>query len=171
MKNKKASIKSKIGLALISCAVLMPVLGLLIPFLGLNKIVTGALVGLFLVGGPEIFIVLGVTLAGKEGITIVKNFIKKVFGLPQGNYPATNKQYRLGLIILIISIGVQFIISYLSVVITIKYLLYFTIGADVLFIVGVFICGEQFVTKLKKLCQWESWQLQSKVGNTKMKQV
>jgi len=154
--------KTKIGLFLIILGFISPIFGLIVPVFGFSSTTTTTLVAFFLVGGPEIFLVLGAALAGKEGIIIVKNRIKRLLGLPEGKYYATNSQYNFALILMVIwliSLTLPFYVP------AIQHLLeeakwewyYFVIG-DVVFVLAfIFIGGDQLITKFAKLFTWEPW--------------
>lgn len=162
----KKSLKYKIGMFLLILMIISPGIALLIPYLGLGEALTLTIQGLFLVGGPEVFMVAGIALAGKEGLETVKNAVKKIFGLPVGDYPATKSQYNLGLAMIVIGLLVQIMVAYLQQLMNMgqlaSYELYLNLGGDVLIILGVFTGGQQFISKLKKLITWEKWELEVK---------
>ncbi|NME70315.1 hypothetical protein [Flammeovirga aprica] len=164
MSSEKTSLRSRIGIVLIVLGFISPLIGLLIPLLNLSSTLTTSLVALFMVGGPEVFLVLGSALAGKEGITIVKNKIKKLLGLPEGRYPATKRQYNLALAIMflwLLSLTVPLYIPGFVEMLQLDSLMwYYYLIIDVLFIVAfVFLGGHQFTTKFTKLITWEEWEL------------
>ncbi|WP_281613370.1 transporter suffix domain-containing protein [Flammeovirga sp. SubArs3] len=160
----KTSLKSKIGLGFIILGFICPVFGLIVPLLGFSSTVTAALVTFFLVGGPEILFVLGGILAGKEGIQLVKGKVKKLFGLPEENYPATSAQYKLGVVCIVIWFILLVIPGYIPNLFEMPFirenLLYLSIGTDIMFIVGVFVLGgNQMITKIGDVIKWQPWQL------------
>ena len=162
----KKGLKYKIGMFLLIIMIISPGIALLIPYLGLSETLTLTTQGLFLVGGPEIFMVAGIALAGKEGLETIKNTVKKLFGLPAGDYPATKSQYNLGLTIIVLGLVIQMLVAYLPQLIENcildQYKLYFNLAGDVLIILGIFTAGQQFISKLKKLITWEKWELEVK---------
>ncbi len=161
---KNTSLKSKIGIGLVVLGFICPLIGIIVPFLGFDSTITAALVTFFLVGGPEIFLLLGGLLAGKEGITLVTNMLKKMLGLPEGKYPATRSQYTIGLVLLvlwfILAILPVYIFEFFPVDLIIDNLLWFSIGADLLLVIAVFgFGGDQMISKIASVFKWEKWTL------------
>lgn len=163
----KKGFRYKLGMFLLILMIASPGIALLIPYLGLNEALTLTIQGLFLVGGPEVFMVAGIALAGKEGLETVKNAVKKIFGLPAGNYPATKSQYNLGLTMIVLGLIAQILVAYLPQFLDMSqfasYELYLNLGGDVLIILGVFVGGQQFISKLKSLITWGKWELEVKM--------
>ena len=164
---KKSSLKSKIGIFIIALGFISPVFGLLVPFLGLDTATAAALVTAFMVGGPEVLIVLGGLLAGKEGVLLVKNKTKRLFGLPEGKYPATRSQYTIGVLLLILWFVVTVLSGYIPGFYETPFvrdnLLWLCIGADVVFLIAIFgFGGHQMITKFSRLLKWEPWELPGK---------
>ena len=153
----------RLGMFFLIMMLISPVLALIVPYLKLSDNITLTVQGVLLVGGPEVFMILGIYLAGKEALTTMKNALKKMFGMPPGAYAASESQYRLGLTFVFIGMLVTFIMSYLPVLIQsgffIEYDLWINLIGDIVFILGVFIAGEQFITKLKNLFTWDRWEL------------
>ncbi len=154
--------KTKIGLFLIVLGFICPLFGLLVPLFGFSTTVTTTLVAFFVVGGPEIFLVLGAALAGKEGIIIVKNRIKRLLGLPEGKYYATNSQYNLALILMVIwliSLTLPYYVPAIEQMLEeSKWEWYYFVIGDVVFVLAfVFIGGDQLITKFANLFTWEPW--------------
>jgi hypothetical protein len=170
MKNREESIKDiekglkyKLGMFFLILMLISPAFTLLIPFLMLPESMTLSLQGFFLIGGPEIFMLVGVALAGKQGLTVIKNTLKKLMGLPSGEYAASERQYRLGLSCVFIGMLIPFIMSYLPVLIDAGFIiekdLAINLIGDMIFIAGVLIAGEQFTDKLKSLFTWDRWEI------------
>ena len=164
------AIKAKVGITLIIFGFISPIFALIVPLFGLSANLTTALVAFFMVGGPEIGLILGGILAGKEGIVMVKNRIMKMLGLPEGRYPATRSQYNLALFILVVwflSLLAPFYIESVAqfIEVTINKWFYYVIF-DVLAVVAILLIGgHQFVTKLVSLFTWEEWTLPPEAKN------
>lgn len=163
----KNSFKRKIGIGLVIIGFICPIIGLGIPFLGLNSTTTTALVTFFMVGGPEIFLVLGGLLAGKEGVLLVTNRIKRFVGLPEGRYPASKSQYNIGVVLLILWFPLVILPGYVPGVFEIQFvqenLLWLSIGVDLMFILAIFgFGGNQMISKLFSIIKWEEWELPQK---------
>ena len=75
----KTSTRGKIGLYLIGLGFISPAFALIVPLLGLSSNSSTWLITFFLVGAPEIFLILGAMLAGKEGVRIVKGKFMELF--------------------------------------------------------------------------------------------
>ncbi len=159
----KISSKGKIGIALVVLGMILPVFALIVPFLGLSEGLSAGLVGFLMIGGPEIFIVAGGALAGKEGVLLVKEKAKSLLGLPKGNYTAPRSQYNLALFLLavwLISLLVPFYIPAVyewTQSLTIKWY-YYAIGDLVFVLVFLFLGGNQLITKIGRLLTWEPWE-------------
>jgi len=164
MKSNHLSLKSKVGIGFVILGFISPIFSFLVPLLNLSSEMSTTLVAFFLVGGPEVFILIGGALAGKEGVTLVKNKIKKLLGLPQGRYPAPKSQYRLALIGMMLWFILAIIPGYVPSLFDIPFikenLLWFSVGADAIFIISIFFLGgNQMIQKIGKVFTWEPWDL------------
>ena len=164
MTEKKTSIKSKIGIGLVIFGFITPVFGLLVPFLNLNTSITTALIAILMVGGPEIFMLLGAALAGKEGVLLVKAKIRKILGLPEGKFAATRGQYNLALFLMGTWLFLSIIPGYIPEIMEVPFitdnLFWVSLTSDVILLISIFFLGgHQMVTKIAKLFTWEKWEL------------
>jgi hypothetical protein len=164
---EKTSLRSRIGIFLIVLGFIFPVFGLMVPLLGLSTALTTTLVAFFMVGGPEIVMVAGAALAGKEGIVLVQNRIKKLLGLPEGRYPAPRSQYYLaiGMMVLwLISLIIPYYIPQIEELLNLQtYEWYYFVIGDLVFVIAfLLIGGDQLVTKLGRVFTWEPWELPPK---------
>ncbi len=155
--------KYKFGMFFLILMIISPGVALLIPMLGFSDTITLSLQGFFFIGGPEVFMIVGIALAGKEALTTIKNGAKKIIGMPPGEYAAGEQQYRLGLTFIFIGMVIPFVMSYLPVLINngffVEQDLWINLSGDILFVLGVFIAGEQFTSKLKSLFTWDRWEV------------
>ncbi|OHX66771.1 transporter suffix domain-containing protein [Flammeovirga pacifica] len=163
----KTSLKSKIGITFVVLGFISPVFGLIVPFLGFNTTITTSLITFFLVGGPEVFLLLGSFLAGKEGVKLVKGKVKKLFGLPEEDYAANSSQYRIGVICILLWLFLiifpGYVPHFFEMPLVRENLFYLSIGTDLLLILGVFVFGgNQMVTKISEIVRWEPWKLPEK---------
>ena len=161
---ERTSLRSKIGIGFVILAIMCPLIGLVIPLFGLSKATTTVLVAFFMLGGPEVFLILGGFLAGKEGVLLVKNKIKRMLGLPEGRYAATRSQYNLALFIMglwVISVVLPGYVKWIrEIPFVVENMLWISIIGDALFLIALFfIGGNQMITKFGKLLTWEPWQL------------
>ncbi len=148
--NSPSSLKYKIGLALIVISCIMPILGFIIPFLGFSITVTTFLTGFFIVGAPELVFLLGVLLAGKEAITLIKGKLLK---------PAGKTRYLSGLILFIATMVIQWVCVYLELTNVIGLglhgKLYLMGSLDLIFILSLLLMGPEFFIKFKQIFKWE----------------
>lgn len=162
----KRNWKYKLGMFFLGLMIVSPLLALLVPLFNLKNSLELALQGVLLVGGPEVFLVIGVALAGKEALDTIKNKLKAIFGLPQGDYAATKRQYLLGLFLIVFGLVIQFLYAYVPMLTDMNnlydYRLYVNLTTDIIILVGIFTSGTQFVSKLKSLVTWEPWELAEK---------
>ncbi|KXX67973.1 transporter suffix domain-containing protein [Flammeovirga sp. SJP92] len=160
----KTSLKSKIGLGTIVLGIISPVFSLIVPFLGLSKGMTATIITLFVVGVPEVCLLIGGLLAGKEGIQLVKGKIKKMMGLPPGKYPATPFQYKIGIVCILVWFAVTVVSGYIPNIFEVPFikenLLYFSIGTDIILLLGIVAFGgNQMMKKLGDVFRWQPWVL------------
>ena len=146
----KTSIKYKIGLTLISISFILPLFGFVVPFLGFSTAVTAFIVGIFVVGTPDLCLFLGIILAGKEAAELIK---QKFFR------PAGKVRYTIGIIMAFTSVLTNWVTAYLDVSnlmpLSLHAQLYLMASLDLLLIFSVFIMGPEFFTKFKNLFVWE----------------
>lgn len=155
----KKSLKYRIGIFLIIFGFISPLFSLLVPLLGLPSGTTAAIVGLFMLGIPEVFLIFGAALAGKEAVNAVKDKIKAIFKSEGPPKPVSREQYNFGLLLIVLSIVGTWVLAYLEFVIDFEInrrtFLYLNFLGDALFIIGFFVLGEQFWEKFKRLFTWE----------------
>jgi len=142
--------KYKIGMFIIVLGFISPIFGLIVPFFGFDEITTNTLIGFFMVGGPELFILLGGALAGKEGLDKIKS---KIFA------PAGQRRFTLGAYLFISSLLANLVFAYIILlevyVLALDTQLIVTIAFDVLAVASIFMMGKEFLIKLPKLFTWE----------------
>lgn len=158
------SLKSKIGIGLVIIGFICPLFGLIVPFFGFSTAITTALVTFFVVGGPEVFLLLGGLLAGKEGVLLVTNRLKKMLGLPEGKYPASRTQYNIGIALLllwfVLAVFPNYILEFFPASFVDENLLWISLGADVLLVLSIFgFGGHQMISKIASVFTWEEWTL------------
>lgn len=89
------------GRTFLILSIALPIIGLIIPKLGLPRVVTGIVMGSLMVGGPEVMIILAVLFLGKN---TVKYYKARFFALfkkdPMKHKPVSKVRYYIGLVIL-----------------------------------------------------------------------
>ena len=74
-----ADLRYRVGMLSLTLSLISPLFALVVPSFGLHTATTAALIGFFLIGGPEIFLVVGVALAGKRALETIKTRLSAVF--------------------------------------------------------------------------------------------
>ena len=142
----------------ITLSIISPLIGLLVPLLGFSTTTTATIVGAFMIGGPEVFLI-GAALAGKEAVNAIMAKIKAVFKREGQPKPVSREQYNFGLLLIVLSLVGTWVLAYLEFAIDFeinrKTFLYLNFLGDALFIIGFFVLGEQFWEKFKRLFTWE----------------
>lgn len=153
------SLRYRLGMLCLAVSFISPLLALGVPLLGLGKAASATLVGALLVGGPEVFLILGAALAGKEALEAIKSKVRALFGRKTPGRQAGRGRYATGLVLLVAGNVFLLTVAYepflSGTVITQDTRLYFDLAGDLIIIIGFFLLGEQFWEKLKRLFTWE----------------
>jgi len=166
-KQNNATLKNKIGFFLIFLSQIAPVFSLVIPFFGFSDKIEITLIALTFVGGKHVILFLGIALAGKKGLLLVRHKVLSFLGIPEEKHSATKFQYNLALFFILYWFIIVFISGYFPKVNEITFIknyhFWIVLGSDILFIISVFIIGgNQMITKIGRLLTWEPWDLSSK---------
>ena len=129
---------------------------LLIPIVtssGLSAGWKAALSGLLALGIPELFMIIAVTVAGKDGFNYIKS---KVFGFLKKHGPAdtvSKTRYRIGLVLFFIPIIVGWLLPYFTHLIPSyeENRNIISVVGDVVLITSLFVLGGDFWDKLRSL--------------------
>jgi len=148
--------RCRIGLFIILCGdVILPAFCLVLPFLDLPTSVKVGLATVLLVGGPEVMMLVGVALAGKEGYAVFKAVLQKIWTRVRPPQRVSPARYRFGVIIFIASGLPMWLLAYLRAVTALpldnREVLWILIGSDIVFLISFFIAGGEFWEKLKGL--------------------
>lgn len=148
--------RCRLGLLIIAFGdVILPALCLVLPYLDLPTSVKVGLATVLLVGGPEVFMLLGVALAGKEGYAAFKAILRKIWKRIRPPQRVSPARYRLGVVIFIASGLPMWALAYLRAVAALpldnEMVLGILVGADFAFLISFFIAGGEFWDKLKRL--------------------
>ena len=158
MQSKLKKILYKIGLFFIILAFISPLIALIIPFFNFDKTFSSVLIGFFLIGGPELFLILGGLLAGKKVIDNIKNKVKGLFSIAFFKKPAPQWRFNLGIAMIISGMLAIWILAYLFMTETISIMpnkqLWIAASLDALTFLGIFAAGPEFWNKLRKLFIW-----------------
>lgn len=143
----------KLGAGMFVFSILLPFAGVpLVTVLDLSRSLTTSLSGAFLLGG-ELLGLMAVAVMGKSGYAYIK---KQVFGFlkkfgPPGK--VSRLRYTIGLIMLSIPILFGWLSPYIAGQIPgfLPDPVYYALGGDILFVVGLFVCGGDFWDKIRSL--------------------
>lgn len=89
MQNNRG-LKYKVGMSLIILSFAMPIFAIIVPFFGFSAATTTTIVAFFLVGVPEVFLIAGGALAGKEALASIKSKLLQ---------PAGKMRYQIGMVL------------------------------------------------------------------------
>lgn len=157
-KKQPTTLRFKLGIFFIMLSCILPLLGLVVPFVGLPVYPTTFLVAFLLVGGPEICLIIGAALSGKRAVHLITEKVKRCFrrGPPM---PTSKIRYTVGLVLLVLGNLILLIRDYAAPLFGVEVsnmtLLGVNLVADVIIIVSFFVLGQQFWEKLKRLFTWE----------------
>lgn len=147
---KKKGLKYKIGMALIIAGIASPLLSFLVPLLGLSAAAASSAVAFLMIGLPEIFLVAGGVLAGKDALMAVKSRLFR---------PAGKIRYLLGVILFVSTILTNWVLVYLAltdvVLMDQESLLIIIGGLDIINVVSILMMGVEFFAKLKRIFVFE----------------
>ncbi|MHB8069791.1 MAG: transporter suffix domain-containing protein [Desulfobaccales bacterium] len=153
---RSLSWRCRIGLFIIAVGdVILPALCLVLPYLDLPTAVKVGVATVLLVGGPEVLMLLGVALAGKEGYAVLKAALRKIWKRIRPPQRVSPARYRVGVIIFIASGLPMWVLAYLRAATALRLdsqvVLWVLIASDFAFLISFFIAGGEFWEKLKRL--------------------
>ncbi len=103
--------------------------------------------------------ILGVALAGKEGLETFKSFFRKIFRRKGPSRPVGGGRHRFGVLLFLLGNALLLAVAYLPAALdwqlAVRSRMILDLVGDVLIIVSFFVLGEQFWEKLKRLFTWE----------------
>lgn len=130
---------------------ILPLSGLLVPMLGLDKATTAVLVGAMVVGGPEVSVIIAVALWGKETF---QYFLGRAKGLLKMFLPpeyVSAARYRFGLVLFIVSGLPCWLLAYFPHWVDNGHRLRVLVAADLAFIFSFYVLGGHFWGKVRAL--------------------
>jgi len=146
--------KFYLGVILFSIGMLLPLLALVVPFLGFSLLVKTLISAILVVGGPEVFIILGIVLSGKPTIDFIKSRFKSFFF----SRPVSRTRHYIGITCMLFSIITSWVLMYFFVLTEmpveeeVKLLCLGSI--DLIFVISFFILGGPFFQKIANLFTW-----------------
>ncbi len=153
IKIQKSAAKLKLGTVILVVGFLSPLLIPLVVASNWSAATKGVVSGLLTFGIPELFILLAIVVMGKQGYQYIKgkafNYLKR-FAPPD---EVSQARYRFGLVLFGIPVLAGILQPYLAYYIPFfkGNPLWFHIGLDVIFVIGLFVLGGDFWDKLRGL--------------------
>lgn len=148
------------GIICFILAFFLPLLGFLVPKLGLSPGANATIITILTVGGPEVMMILAAILVGKKTFQLIKAKIFSLFRRKAPLKPIGKTRYYIGLIVLIGSGIPLYLHGYFPN--TLPYeigsteRLYLLLVFDLIFVSSFIILGGQFWDKFKALFVYES---------------
>jgi len=150
----RKSVKFYVGLILFCIGIFLPLLAFIVPFLGFPVLVKTVITSILIVGGPEIFMILGVIFAGKETMKFIKGRFWSFFTTPS----ISKTRHYIGVAMILFSILANWVLAYLFILFESKIdeeMALILVGtADSIFVISFFILGIPFWRKLINLFTW-----------------
>ena len=129
----------------------LPLAGLLVPFLGLHKATTVVVTGALLVGAPEVAIVVAVALWGKETFAYFMGRAKGLLRLVAPPERVSPARYRLGLVIIAASFLPSWVFAYAPHWLHDDSRIPVLVAADLVFVASFFVLGGEFWARVRAL--------------------
>lgn len=151
-------VKFYLGITFLILSVVMPLLGFWVAQLDLHIAIKSTIIGLLTLGGPEVFILLSVALLGKEAFEFITGKIRAALHRMKPTGPVSKQRYVIGLVLFLLPLIPTYIMAYTPHLMPddSPYRLYINIGADVLFVVSLFVLGGDFWDKLASLFVYDA---------------
>ncbi len=155
---KRRSLWYWIGLVLIILGIISPLFAALVPLLGLPTAMAATVVGLLILGIPEILLALGGILAGRELVAEVHAKTRSLWRYLGLGRPVGPTRYYVGVSLILLGLAWSLVLDYLLLVGVVPLdqtsRLYLLVAGDSVVIVGFFTAGRPFWEKLKRLLIW-----------------
>ncbi len=149
----KKNWKYYVGLLFLVLSFLLPLLGFLVARLNLPLAVSSTIIGLLIIGGPELMILLAALFLGKETLLYIKHQFFKLFKKNRKPKPVSKARYYVGLSLMLASIIPLYLAGYFPHALPKDEELRLSIlfSMDLLFVCSFFIAGEEFWEKFKNV--------------------
>lgn len=151
-------VKFYLGIALLILSCVLPLLGFWVAKLDLHVAVKGTIIGLLTLGAPEVLILASVALLGKQAFDLITGKILTALHRIKPTGSVSKHRYNIGLILFLLPIIPTYVMAYTPHLLpdSSPERLYINIGADILFIVSLFILGGDFWDKLAALFVYDA---------------
>jgi hypothetical protein len=146
-----------LGLFLLLASCVVPIIGLIVPFLGLPAPLTATLTGVLLVGTPEALTVAAVVLLGRDVVTDLTRQAGRAVLSVVAARPVSRGRYYAGLTLVLVSIVPLYLYGYLPEIMPhgdfTRILL--LACSDLAWIFGFVLMGGELWEKLGRIFVWE----------------
>jgi hypothetical protein len=151
-------IKLYLGITMILLSFLVPLLGFWVASLDLPVAVKGMVIGLLTVGGPEVLVLIAISLLGKEAFTAITSRVLPFLSrfAPQGS--VSKGRYKVGLALFLVSFLPSYFLAYDPNLISsaAQPRIFVCMAADLTFVVSLFVLGGDFWDKLRSLFVYDA---------------
>jgi hypothetical protein len=154
----KHNLRFYLGVFFFVLAWVLPLFGLLVARLPLSLGTKASIIGLLMVGGPEVFGILAVVCLGKENLLLLKDKIIAWLKRLKPTGVVSRSRYRVGLVMFLLPLIPTYIMAYIP-----QWLpdqsdlrLYVNLAADFIFLVSLFVLGGDFWDKLRALFVYDA---------------
>lgn len=150
--------KFYLGIALLILSAVLPLLGFWVARLDLHVAIKGTIIGLLTLGAPEVLIIASVALLGKDAFDLITGKIRTALHRIKPSGPVSRLRYTIGLVLFLLPLIPTYVMAYTPHLLPddSPFRLYINIGADLLFIVSLFILGGDFWDKLTALFVYDA---------------
>jgi len=141
------------GVTLLVIGFMLPLLIPLVAYLDVSTEVRTLISGLLLIGGPEVFSVIAIAIMGKSGFIYIKARVFTLFKRALSMGEVSRLRYNIGLALLIPHVIFAYITFYAPHWLPgyDEYRITMNLTADFLFVITLFILGQEFWEKLRAL--------------------
>jgi hypothetical protein len=144
------------GVSVLGLAMVLPLLALLVPFLGLPMTQSVLIAGALVAGAPEVLMLLAVALLGRQNFDRIVGAAKKFLFTTFFSKPVSRGRYHAGLAICLLSFIPLYVAGYMpSWMPADNGRIAILAAADLAFIFSFFIMGGEFWEKFRRLFVWE----------------
>jgi hypothetical protein len=144
------------GLSTLGLAMVLPLFALLVPLLGLPTTQSALIGGALVAGAPEVFMLLAVTLLGRQNFDRIVGTAKRYFFTTFFSKPVSRRRYHVGLAICLLSFIPLYVAGYVPSLMPAGHgRIAILAAADIAFISSFFVMGGEFWEKFCRLFVWE----------------
>jgi hypothetical protein len=145
----------RIGAVFLALSLVSPLLAFAVPWLELSDALEASLIGLLVLGIPEIFLLIAAALMGKRAIEAIKARIARVFKRTGPPRRVGRTRFRIGMAILFGSALPLLLHNYATLGFELTVDDRWLIAGDAAFIASFFVLGAEWWERLKRLFRYD----------------